>query len=281
MEPDEPQQRGSFSRRWLLRGAGVVAGGAALVGAREVIDRHETSTLALASEPIEVDPANPVVGPTWPDARLREARVLWRARTDQKLVALTFDDGPVPDYTAGVLNALDRLRVRATFNLVGRRVLEHRELVRHEVDSGHEHGNHTWSHVDLARATPRVVRDQLARAHEVITRVAGSPPRTLRPPYGHISGDALVAAAELGYDVISWSVKFHEDMYDAAGNADYIAHNVGPGSVILAHDTGNVSRLKDLEALPRLVGQLRDAGYEFVTVSELLARSAVSGEDRG
>jgi peptidoglycan/xylan/chitin deacetylase (PgdA/CDA1 family) len=273
---DEPQPRGGFSRRWLLRGAGIAAGGTAVVGATEVLSRT-TGTLGLSAAQPKAETEFPAIGPVWPDARLREARLLWRARTDQKLVALTFDDGPVPDYTAAVLDALDRLHVRATFNLVGRRVLEHRELVRHEVDSGHEHGNHTWSHVDLGKAKPKVIREQLARAHEVITTVAGTPPRTLRPPYGHVSGDTLVAAAELGYDVISWSVKFHEDLYDAAGNADYIAKNVGPGSVILAHDTGNTSRLKDVQALPRLVGHLRDAGYEFVTVSELLARSTAAG----
>ncbi|MGI8680887.1 MAG: hypothetical protein ACR2JO_01875 [Mycobacteriales bacterium] len=72
---------------------------------------------------------------------------------------------------------------------------------------------------------------------------------------------------------MGWSLQFHEDLYDAPGNAAYLAAHLEPGSVILAHDTGNPSRRKDVAALPALIRAAWDRGYEFVTVSELLAAS--------
>lgn len=265
-----------ISRRALLRGA-AAAGVAVTAGT--VVATSGSGELTPAAA---LDPPSPGAsfGPVWPDGRLRETRVLWRADTDRHMVALTFDDGPMPEYTTGVITTLSRLGVRATFNLVGARVLRHPDIVAREIAGRHEIGSHTMTHADLARLSAARVRDELQRAHEVITRVAGVAPTTLRPPYGHISGETMLAAAELGYDVISWAVKFHEDLYDAAGNADYIVANLAPGSVILAHDTGNRSRLKDLDALPRLVAGARANGYEFVTVSELLAASRSSTDRR-
>lgn len=168
---------------------------------------------------------------------------------------------------------LRRYRVRATFNLVGRRMQAHPEMVRRELSDHHELGNHTFSHADLPRHSPAEVRAELHRTHELITRMSGQEPRLLRPPYGNVSGDALRAAGELGYDVVGWSLQFHEDLYDAAGNAAYLAAHLEPGSVILAHDAGNRSRQKDVAALPALIRAAWDRGYEFVTVSELLAAS--------
>lgn len=259
MDELERSGRGRPSRRAVLRG--VVLASAALAGA--------------AAEDVPASAASPSaeMSPHFPDDRLRETRVLWQAATSARKVALTFDDGPMPDYTVAALDVLRRYGVRATFNLVGRRLLAHQDLVRRELADHHELGNHTFTHADLPRRSPAEVRAELHRTHELITRLSGREPRLLRPPYGNVSGDALRAAGELGYDVVGWSLQFHEDLYDAPGNAAYLAAHLEPGSVILAHDTGNPSRRKDVAALPALIRAGWDRGYEFVTVSELLAAS--------
>jgi peptidoglycan-N-acetylglucosamine deacetylase len=250
-----------FLRRGALGGGAVLAAAGADFVLGAPASAVKAPSVAVTSS----------MGPTFPDSRLRETRVLWQARTDRRLVALTFDDGPQPDYTEGVIEVLRRYRVRATFNLVGRRIVAHPDLVGRELADRHELGNHTWRHANLPLESPARVREELQRTHDLIERLTGRPPRTLRPPYGNLSGDALKAAAELGYDVVGWSVKFHEDLFDAAGNAAYVAAHLAPGSVILAHDTGNRSRLQDLLALPALIEAARRQDYEFVTVSELLS----------
>lgn len=271
MDAEQPQ-RARPSRRTVLRG-GAVLGGAVLAGG--TADAVHASEGSFTSFPYLQTSPSAQMSPHFPDRRLREARVVWQVATTARKVALTFDDGPLPDYTAAALAVLHRYRVRATFNLVGRRLLAHPELARRQLTDQHELGNHTFTHANLPRRSPAEVRAELHRTHEAITRLTGREPRLFRPPYGNLSGDALRAAGELGYDVIGWSVQFHEDLYDAAGNASYIATHLQPGSVVLAHDTGNPSRRKDVEALPALIRAAWDRGFEFVTVSELLAEESV------
>jgi len=253
----ELSDRRRLSRRAVLRGGVVV--GAALAGGAVEAARASAGRSSVQ------------MSPHFPDGRLREVRVLWQVATSARKVALTFDDGPVPDNTIATSDVLRRYGVRATFNLVGHRMMAHQDLVRRELADHHELGNHTFTHADLPRRSPAEVRAELHQTHELITRLSGREPRLLRPPYGNVSGDALRAAGELGYDVVGWSLQFHEDLYDAPGNAAYLSAHLEPGSVILAHDTGNPSRRKDVAALPALIRAGWDRGYEFVTVSELLA----------
>jgi peptidoglycan-N-acetylglucosamine deacetylase len=198
--------------------------------------------------------------------------VRWRVETDRPLVALTFDDGPGPQWTPMVLDALDRHQAKATFFVVGERLTRHEKLVRKRI-ARHELGNHTWAHHDLARLAEEQVRDQILRTHFAIKRVTGETATLMRPPWGHLGGSTLVVAEEFGYDVVMWSHQMHEARYesDPPAQARDIVDNVEPGSIVLAHDVGKRKRLVALSQLDAIITGLRRRGLEPVTVSELIA----------
>lgn len=204
------------------------------------------------------------------DDRLSQTRVIWKAPTTEKLLALTFDDGPMPANTPAILDILAQKKVRATFMVVGSRVAANPDLFRRELAGKHEIGNHTWSHRVLPFTDRAGVDREMRRTDEIIEKLSGKRPTLFRPPRGCIPGDCLTVAARLEYDVLMWSLQLHEDAFDAAGNVKYVADKLVPGTVLLAHDYGNASRKVDLQALPDLIDAVRARGYEFVTASELL-----------
>jgi peptidoglycan-N-acetylglucosamine deacetylase len=207
------------------------------------------------------------------DEQLVEARVVWRAPTADKLIALTFDDGPMPNNTVPILDILAEKKVRATFMVVGSRVAQNPDLFRKELAGKHEIGNHTWSHRVLPLVDRNEVDRQMRRTDELVEKLSGKRPKLFRPPRGCVSGDCLTVASRLEYDVLMWSLQLYETELDAAGNVRNVAEKIRPGTILLAHDYGNASRKVGLQALPDLIDTVRDRGYEFVTASELLEAS--------
>lgn len=201
-------------------------------------------------------------------------RILWGARTDARVVALTWDDGPSPEYTGAVLDALAAADARATFFVVGERVRRFPDLVRRQAAEGHEIGNHTDGHDDLARLTEEAARVTLERAGDAVAAAVGERPAVLRPPYGHLSGAALAAAGALDLDVALWTHALDEVGLSPEDNVVAVLDGLRPGGVVLAHDHGDARRAVGLAALPGVLAGLRDAGYATVTVSELLAIEA-------
>ncbi|MGA4543706.1 polysaccharide deacetylase family protein [Uniformispora flossi] len=258
------------SRRRFLRDLSMVgAGGVVGAAAAATVDRT-----ALADD--DKFPAN---GPaTHPDRhhppKHGHVDVHWNVDTEKKLVALTFDDGPMPQWTPMVLDTLEKADVPATFFLVGRRVLDNARILEGRT-ARHEFGNHTWAHKNLATMGVDAAHDAIARAHDAIEKVTGREPTQLRPPYGHLGGTTLLAAADLGYDVALWSLQMVESEYvnNPPGLVTYIVDSVVPGTILLAHDTGAQDRLVALKGLPDMISGLRAKGYEFTTVSELVAEN--------
>src|SRR5204862_8168418 len=138
--------------------------------------------------------------------------VTWHVETSERVVAFTFDDGPGPKWTSLVLDTLAHYEVSATFFLVGQNVMAHGDLLRGRLD-GHEVGNHSWSHPDLAMMDAPVVSEQIGRTHDTIAKTLGRQSRLLRPPYGHLGGSTLLAANAAGYEVVLWSRQMHESAY--------------------------------------------------------------------
>ena len=256
----------AISRRGILRGA-LLAGAGALgaIEAPRVFgwDRPPLSG-GYASA---ADTPTAVAGP--------QVTVRYYVKTAEPLVAFTFDDGPGPEWTPRVLDALEAAGVPATFFMVGRNLEAHADLVRGRL-TGHEVGNHSWSHDDLATLDLAGVNAELTRTHTVIQAVTGSAPRLLRPPYGHLGGSTLLAADSLGYDVVLWSQQMHERRYrhDPPAQARDIIDTVRPGSIVLAHDVGRSDRLVALGQLAAMFAGLKDRGFRFVTVSDLVARAS-------
>jgi peptidoglycan-N-acetylglucosamine deacetylase len=257
-----------MERRALLRRAGLFAAGAGagVAGFAEVArvaDRKLPIRGGAASGTIETAGHHPGTG---------RAVVTWAVETERKLVALTFDDGPRPQWTSMVLDTLEQYGVPATFFMVGRRVRKYASVVVGRM-ARHEVANHTWDHLDLARRGPDEAYDDLARAHEAIIEVTGQTPTLFRPPYGHFGGSAALAAARLDYELVLWTVQMLEGEFpdDPVGHAREIVSRVTPGTILLAHDVGPPNRLVALHGLPDLITGLRKRGYEFVTVSRLMA----------
>jgi peptidoglycan/xylan/chitin deacetylase (PgdA/CDA1 family) len=270
----DPPPAPGRQRRRVLRDAALFATGAAagMIGLGQVAriaDRKLPILGGPASATIKTRKAHPGIG---------QLLVTWAVPTDKRVVALTFDDGPQPNWTTRVLDTLDRYAVPATFFMVGHRVRKYAGVVQGRMDA-HEVGNHTYDHLDLARRDDTQVYDDLSRTHDAIADVLNTPPNLFRPPYGHLGGSTALASARLGYEMVLWSLQMLESEYlgNPIGHANAIASAVAPGTILLAHDIGDPVRLVTIDGLPRLIELLLDRGYEFVTVSDLMAlRSSAS-----
>ncbi|WP_235842033.1 polysaccharide deacetylase family protein [Neobacillus fumarioli] len=199
--------------------------------------------------------------------------VILHGPTNRKQVALTFDDGPDDVWTPQILNTLRQLNVKGTFMCVGQRIQQNPHVLQRIVREGHVAGNHTWSHPNLTKIPTNEVRRQVEATANEILRIAGVKPVLFRPPYGALNVEVIRELISLHNKIIYWDV----DSLDWAGltgpqvAANILAH-VRPGSIILQHSAGGLgeSLLDTVQALPYIVQTLRQEGYQFVTVPELL-----------
>ncbi|HET7399207.1 MAG TPA: polysaccharide deacetylase family protein [Intrasporangium sp.] len=256
-----------LSRRDALKvGGGVVAGAVGALGAVAGKGRLDEGTplpfYGSAVSGIRPDRSAPGAA---------SASVVWAGPATSRRVALTFDDGPHPEWTPRVLEALDRAGVPGTFFCTGRNVRDHGSIHRDSVGR-HELANHTFEHPDLGRFPLDRCRDEIGRTSAALADAYGVTPTLFRPPYGHLGGATLLAAAEAGLTVVLWSAQPREELFreQPDGIVTDVAAAVRPGSIVLGHDTGSADRLPTIERLPRLIATLRDDGYTLVTVSELL-----------
>jgi peptidoglycan/xylan/chitin deacetylase (PgdA/CDA1 family) len=199
----------------------------------------------------------------------------WRGPRTARRVALTFDDGPDPEYTPRVLDLLAREDVPATFFLVGERAARAPDVVRAMAAAGHEIGNHTWSHSNLWLCGPRRTDSEIRRAHDLLADLGGRPPRHFRPPWGAVNAAMFGALRRVAARCVFWSIQ--PEGLRPTGAAAQTARVVGrayPGAIVDLHDAegtpGAPGRL--LEALPAMIQGLRERGLGFATVGDLLAR---------
>ena len=190
-----------------------------------------------------------------------------------KEVALTFDDGPDDHWTPRVLDALRDAGVKATFFCVGQRVQANPEVFRRILREGHIVGNHSWNHANLARIPLNEATDQIVRTNDEMHRVADVRPHLLRPPYGALSEPLIREATRLGMIIILWNVDSLDWTQIPAEQVavNMLAHT-GPGAIILQHSAGGEgqSLQNTVDALPRVISTLRNRGYAFRSVPELL-----------
>ena len=250
-------------RRFLARVGLLTAGGAAGAGAGFAAEQVLTEEGPTARTARPAGPASYV------------ATATFRTKASARLIALTIDDGPTREWTPQVLKILRRRGVKATFFRVGERAQAAPDLVAQTADAGHEQGNHTWAHDDLTRHDETFDRDSLERTHELLAKLTGQAPTLCRPPYGRIDSVGLAVCAGLRYGVTLWS--HHVTGVNARVDVDEILRQASPGSIVLLHDGGSEPNASLMKQLDRLTGSMTDAGYRFVTVSELLAASAPAG----
>ncbi|HEY1654491.1 MAG TPA: polysaccharide deacetylase family protein [Candidatus Tumulicola sp.] len=205
---------------------------------------------------------------------------------DERVVALTYDDGPNPPYTSRILDVLQREHVHATFFVVGQAVQAYPKVVRREANAGNAIGNHTWNHGHLVLYDPASLRETLERTDRAIFAATGRHTRIMRPPYGGRDWFVLDQVRRLGYTPVMWSVPLPNDWeYPPAPLiAARVLRYVGDGSIIDLHD-GNrgivcaahpklpahvCDRSRDVEATRLIIETLKRRGYRFVTIPELL-----------
>jgi len=199
--------------------------------------------------------------------------VVSSVRVAERVVALTFDDGPRPPFTDAILDVLRDQGIVATFFLVGQNVERHPELARRIVREGHAVGNHGWAHRALDRLSAVAAHDEIGRGARAIRQATGVHPRILRPPFGalddRIRGRGGIAA-DHGQTLVMWSVETG-DWATRSPRAVAVGtlRQVEPGAVILLHDGGG-NREHVVTATRWLIGHLARQGYRFVTVPQLL-----------
>jgi peptidoglycan/xylan/chitin deacetylase (PgdA/CDA1 family) len=183
------------------------------------------------------------------------------------MVALTFDDGP-SDYTNIILDVLELHGGRVTFFVVGSRVERWRNIVIRAAEGGHEIVGHAWTHVELPSLNNRALAESLRATSEVIERVTGNSCGFIfRAPYGLVNQRVINVAKEMGYSIVNWSLDTWDwRLRDANQVHNAVMRGVRENSIILLHDIFHSTAVAMRRTIPALIA----AGYELVTVSELL-----------
>lgn len=220
--------------------------------------------------------------------------VIQRSGYRDKVLALTFDDGPDATFTPKILDELGRLKVPATFFVIGQNAAEMPDLVRREYDQGNEVGSHTYFHPDLGVVTPERTKLELNATQRAIESILGRSTVLFRPPYRadaepstSAEVEPIAIAAKLGYitvceylDPEDWKLetmtadgprkRTAEEMCQEI--RDQIANEknqIEKGNIILLHDAGG-DRAETIKVLETIVPELQKQGYRFVTVSQLI-----------
>jgi len=202
-------------------------------------------------------------------------RIHWRASTDEAKIAITFDDGPHATSTPRILELLQRLNVPATFFLVGKHLEKHPEIAREMISAGHEIGNHTFSHSLLYVSSNKRIRDEICRTDTLLRNIDGAEPKYFRPPAGFFTKRVLDIAEQLGYQTVVGGVYPRDPHLPGKKKiVDRVVQRTAAGSIIILHDGGNarsLDRSQTLGALSEIIPSLKNKGFEFLTLSDLLS----------
>lgn len=199
--------------------------------------------------------------------------IIPRVNTSQKIVALTFDDGPTPGATDQILSILSELDVKATFFVTGAELEQNPEEGKKIVAAGHELGNHSYSHVRMFFVTPSFVKQEIESTDKLIRDTGYQGEILFRPPYGKKLFVLPYYLSKHGRKSITWDVEpdsYPEIAADAERIANHVEVNVREGSIIILH-VMYPNRRESLKSVKKIVEKLKAQGYTFKTVTELLA----------
>jgi peptidoglycan-N-acetylglucosamine deacetylase len=183
--------------------------------------------------------------------------LIWKIKTSEKKIFLTFDDGPVPDVTPWVLETLSKYNIKATFFCVGENVRRHTEIYSAIINAGHSTGNHTMNHLNGWQNTNENYFKNIKECSVYVNSAL------FRPPYGRIKF-SQVSALKKEYRIIMWDVLSRDYDQSLGGKdcSDLVIKNSSPGSIVVFHDSLKAEkRLK--EALPVVIEHFLKKGYSF------------------
>jgi peptidoglycan/xylan/chitin deacetylase (PgdA/CDA1 family) len=195
-----------------------------------------------------------------------------RADTEEKVIALTYDDGPYFPYTNQLLDILDGYQVKATFFEIGRNIEKHSEIVPMIVARGHELANHSYSHTDMMFKPREFLLSEIEKTDQLLQELGVKQDSiSFRPPLGRRFVVLSYLLSQMHKKQIIWDVNSHDykNTLTAEDIANRVIDNVRSGSIVVMHDGGG-ERSKTLAATEIIVKDLQSKGYAFKTVSELL-----------
>lgn len=189
-------------------------------------------------------------------------------RNQEKVIALTFDDGPWPE-TPKVLTVLREFNVKATFFILGQNLPLYPDIIKQVVQEGHAVGNHTWTH-SYPKMEPQKAKAEIENTSAKLQLMTGLKTRLFRPPGGILDNGVADYARSKNYAIIMWSLDTKDFQKPTATVlANRVLNQARPGDIVLMHDGGG-NRSQTIESLKIIIPELQKRGYRFVTVSELL-----------
>jgi peptidoglycan-N-acetylglucosamine deacetylase len=183
-----------------------------------------------------------------------------------KVVALTFDDGPDPSFTPRVLDVLSHYDVPATFFMIGWEAAASPDLVRRVAASGDGVGSHTWNHIDLTRLSDAGMAVQVDKTQALLSSETGWKVACIRPPQGHVNPGLVRRLSQRGLTTVLWSADTRD--WTLPGTDTIVRRalaELSPGAIILMHDGGE-DRRQTLAALPRIIESVHAQGYRLVPI---------------
>ncbi|MBD2439939.1 polysaccharide deacetylase family protein [Nostoc sp. FACHB-110] len=237
----------------------------AKVGTQKRIESLKTTMLTSWQQEAQAKGLGYNLAARFQGAIIKEAKL----SPAQKVIALTFDDGPWPQSTAQVLDILKENNIKATFFVVGQNVKNYPELLKRINAEGHVIGNHTWHHW-YHFMNPQAAAYEIDHTTDMIYQVTGVKTNLFRPPGGIMHNGVAAYAKGKKYAVIMWSTDSVDySMPSVPKLIDNVFRLAKPGGIVLMHDGGG-NRSRTVHALPEIIARFRKQGYRFVTVSELL-----------
>jgi peptidoglycan/xylan/chitin deacetylase (PgdA/CDA1 family) len=196
--------------------------------------------------------------------------------SNQKAIALTFDDGPWPKGTNDILYILKKNNVKGTFFLLGRNVQNFPNLAKTIVNHGHVVANHSWSH-PYHQHSPAAAAREIDRTDEIIYQVTGVKSVLFRPPGGYLNNGLAAYAAQKKNTIVMWSVDSQDYRASSSSQIQNVIRHAGQGGIVLMHDGGG-DRRRTINALPIIIEKLKKQGYSFVTIPELMEMQAQAAQ---
>ncbi len=222
--------------------------------------------------------------------------MIWSGNTAEKKIALTFDDGPQPRYAPKLLALLRNENVKATFFVVGKEIWLYPELVKAMVKDGHEVANHSFSHARLDRLSKTDLLAEIHKTNQLVYEITHKRPQFFRPPGGRYNDAVIQAVQSQRMSMVMWNVNAGDyskpkEIKNAQGQVidvkfeynrtadqivDHVLKGCKNGSIVLFHNGGDPT----MEAVPKVIAELKKRGYQFVTVSHLVAGIEVAKKEK-
>lgn len=193
---------------------------------------------------------------------------IWDIKTEEKVLYLTFDDGPTPDITEWTLDILKKFNAKATFFCIGNNIEKHPSIFKRINDEGHSIGNHTYNHARGWRTTADIYVEEVQKTQELfnskIVNRQSSIVNLFRPPYGQITPKQGMALRKLGYKIIMWDILAFDwmDTISKEECAQNVISKASSGSIIVFHDSVKASERMQY-ALPKVLDYFSEKGFEF------------------